>query len=178
MLVKFNTKESYIPEKTLDVMEKKLQSRLHRYFGNDEDTQIFVKIAERKYLFKAELTLPYCGYTLRAETTDDKAALAAVDKAIDIMERQIVKCKTKLSRSKHQVIEPIQDAPSVPEEPERYQIVRTKNYEMKPMTVQEAILNMNLLGHNFYMFFNSEDNKIETVYRRNDGAYGLIEPLK
>ena len=62
------------------------------------------------------------------------------------------------------------------EEPSEYAVVRTKHYELKPMDVQEAILNMNMLGHNFYMFHNLESGKICVVYSRNDGDYGLIEP--
>lgn len=61
-------------------------------------------------------------------------------------------------------------------EPSNYEVVRVKSYEMKPISVQEAIMNMNLLGHTFYTFLNRETDKISTVYKRKDGDYGLIEP--
>ena len=67
-------------------------------------------------------------------------------------------------------------APEIAEEPEEpYAVVRVKRYESKPMSVQDAILEMNLLGHTFFTFFNSENKQVCTVYRRNDGDYGLIE---
>ena len=101
--------------------------------------------------------------------------MAALDKSMDVLERQIVKCKTKLARGRHQTITQDSSEPAVEEEPDNYPIVRVKTYEMKPLSVQDAILHMNMLGHNFYMFKNSENGKVSTVYRRNDGDYGLIE---
>ena len=100
-----------------------------------------------------------------------------LEKAIDILERQIVKCKTKLARGRHQTItaDDAESAIEVEEEPDNYPIVRVKTYEMKPLTVQDAILHMNMVGHSFYMFKNRENGKICTVYKRNDGDYGLIE---
>jgi putative sigma-54 modulation protein len=70
------------------------------------------------------------------------------------------------------------EAPVAAELPaeDQYELVRTKTYEMKPMSVQDAILNMEVLGHEFYMFFNSDENKICTVYRRKDGGFGMIMP--
>lgn len=177
MLVKFNMKDSQIPEKTLEQMEKKLQARFHRYFADEPEnkTTVLVKIADLKHGFKAELTLSYQGYLLRAETSDDKAATAALDKAIDILERQLVKCKNKLAQVRHQPIPEVPDAPTFEEEPDEYPVVRVKKLAVKPMNVQEAILNMNMLGHDFYMFENGDSGKIATVYKRADGAYGLIE---
>lgn len=177
MLVKFNMKDSQIPERTLEQMEKKLQARFRRYFTDEPEnkTTVLTKIADQKHGFKAELTLSYQGYLLRAETSDDKAATAALDKAIDILERQLVKCKNKLAQVRHQPIPDVPDAPAIEEEPAEYPVVRVKRLEVKPMNVQEAILNMNMLGHDFYMFENGDSAKIATVYKRADGAYGLIE---
>ena len=177
MLVKFNMKDSQIPKKTLEQMEKKLQARFHRYFADEPETKttVLIKITDQKHGFKAELTLSYQGYLLRAETSDDQASTAALDKAIDILERQLVKCKNKLAQVRHQPVLDIPDIPVIEEEPDEYPVVRIKHHEIKPMTVQEAILNMNMLGHSFYMFRNGDSGKVATVYRRDDGAYGLIE---
>ncbi len=179
MLVKFNTKDSKVTDNVLQTMENKIQHRFKRYFAQEpEDATVFtVKIADKKYRYKVELTLPYMGYQLRTETYDDISALAALDKSMDTMERQISKCKTKLARNKYQTPEPVAEGVFFEEEPAEYEIVKTKVYEMKPLSVQEAILNMNMLGHNFYMFLNRDSNKISTVYRRDDKNYGLIEPL-
>ena len=180
MLVKFNAKEFKISDKTLETIESKIHRRFDKYFsGKDEDTTFYVRLTDQKKLKeKVELTLPYCGYQLRAEVSDKDGIIAALDKGIDIMERQITKCKTKLSRNKHQTPELIPSSIDFEEEPDEYAVVKTKKYEMKPMTVQEAILNMNMLGHNFYMFMNSEINSTCVVYVRDDGDYGLIEPLR
>ena len=180
MLVKFNAKEFKISDKTLETIESKIHRRFDKYFsGKDEDTTFYVRLTDQKKLKeKAELTLPYCGYQLRAEVSDKDGIIAALDKGIDIMERQITKCKTKLSRNKHQTPELIPSSIDFEEEPDEYAVVKTKKYEMKPMTLQEAILNMNMLGHNFYMFMNSEINSTCVVYVRDDGDYGLIEPLR
>ena len=86
-----------------------------------------------------------------------------------------MKCKNKLAQVRHQPIPEVPDAPAIEEEPAEYPVVRVKRLEVKPMNVQEAILNMNMLGHDFYMFENGDSGKIATVYKRADGAYGLIE---
>lgn len=179
MLVRFNTKDAKVAG-DLAKMEKKILNRFGKYFTQEpEDATVFsVKVTDgKKSQFKVELTLPYLGYQLRTEVVDNMSALAALDKGMDIMERQISKCKTKLARNKHQTPEPDFGALAFEEEPEEYEIVRVKGYDMKPMNVQEAILNMNLLGHNFYMFLNCDTNKVSTVYRRNDGFYGMIEAI-
>ncbi|MBE7067171.1 MAG: HPF/RaiA family ribosome-associated protein [Ruminococcaceae bacterium] len=181
MLVKFNTKESRIAEKDLATMEKKVTQRFRRYFAQEgEETVIYIKICDRKLGFKVELTAQYLGYELRAETTDKISAVAALDKATDVLERQIAKCKTKLARSKYATPDFSASLPQIDdleEEPDIYSVVRIKSYKMKPITVQEAIMEMNMLGHSFYTFLNKETDKVSTVYRRDDGDYGMIEPL-
>lgn len=179
MNIKFNTKESKITEHGIETMENKINLRFNRLLSNvsDEEVTFYVKVVDKKLQYKVELTLPYMGYTLRAETYDKLSSVAALDKAMDIMERQIVKVKSKLSRVKNQVPE-FKGAASITDEtePSNYEVVRIKSYEMKPISVQEAIMNMNLLGHTFYTFLNRETNKISTVYKRRDGDFGLIEP--
>ena len=179
MLVKFNAKDFKISDKTLESMESKIHRRFDKYFnGKEAEATFYVKLTDQKKLKeKVELTLPYCGYQLRAEVAEKEGIIAALDKGMDIMERQITKCKTKLSRNKHQTPEPIPADIDFEEEPSEYAVVKTKQYELKPMDVQEAILNMNMLGHDFYVFRNSGTSKICVVYCRNDGDYGLIEPM-
>lgn len=179
MFVKFNVKDFKISDKTLESMESKIHRRLDKYFsGKEQDPTFYVKLTDQKKLKeKIELTLPYCGYQLRAEVADKDGILAALDKGMDIMERQITKCKTKLARNKHQTPEPISSEIDFQEEPSEYAVVKAKQYELKPMNVQEAIMNMNMLGHSFYMFDNVELGKICVVYRRNDGDYGVLSPI-
>ncbi len=177
MILKFNTKDSKITAHGIATMENKLHLRFDRYFMNEpEDETVFnVKVVDKRFQFKVELTMTYYGYQLRAETLDDVSAIAALDKCMDAMERQMSKCKTKLSRIKHQVPE-ITDSSSANDEDSDYEVVKIKSYEMKPLSEQEAIMNMNMLGHNFYVFLHRETNKISVVYKRQDNKYGLIEP--
>ena len=178
MLVHFNTKNSTIDGNTLSTMESKALKRFARYFANEAegDTTLSIKIADKKFRYKVELTLPYYGFVLRTETYDDVSPIAALDKSMDAMERRMAKSKTKIQNKKHQIIEV---APPITEEeePDVYPIVRIKSYEMKPISVQDAILNMNNLGHSFYTFLNEETGKISTVYKRTEDDYGMIEPL-
>jgi putative sigma-54 modulation protein len=185
MTVKFSVKDAEIGEKILQTMENKLHLRLDKYFRNQkgEEAAVTVKITEKKPVFTVELTLPYGGYQLRAETSDKNGPLAALDSGMDTMERQIAKYKDRISgKGRVQRAAPVsagaQPAGSEDEEPhdEEYKVVKIKIYEMKPMSIQEAILQMEFLGHSFYVFSNLENAKVCTVYRRNDGNYGLIEP--
>ncbi len=179
MLVHFNTKNSTIDGNTLNTMESKALKRFARYFANEAegDTTLSIKIADKKFRYKVELTLPYYGFVLRTETYDDVSPIAALDKSMDAMERRMAKSKTKIQNKKHQVIEIAPPIIAEEEEPDVYPIVRIKSYEMKPMSVQDAILNMNNLGHSFYTFHNEETGKISTVYKRTEDDYGMIEPL-
>lgn len=180
MLVQFNTKNSNVDGNTLSIMESKAARRFSRYFANEAEdaTVLSIKISDKKFRFKVELTLPYYGFILRTETYDDISPVAALDKSMDAMESRMSKSKTKIQKNKHRVIDVA--PPSIPEseeEPDVYSVVRIKSYEMKPMSVQDAILNMNMLGHTFFVFKNEETNKISTVYRRAEDDYGMIEPL-
>ncbi len=173
MLVKINAKNATVYGKDEAVMEKKIEQRFSRYFTDGDEAVFSVKIREEKIGFKVELTLPYYGYQLRAEASDKLGVIAAFDSAIDIMERRMAKHKDKLLSKKRSHEAPV--AAELPAE-DQYELVRTKTYEMKPMSVQDAILNMEVLGHEFYMFFNSDENKLCTVYRRKDGGFGMIMP--
>ena len=110
----------------------------------------------------------------RAEVRDSDM-YACIDRVIDVLERQIRKQKTRLEKKLNSgAFDTLADFGNYDEEPE-FKIVKTKKYENKPMSVDEAILQMNLLGHEFYIFNNSETNDKEVVYKRKDGNYGLIE---
>lgn len=103
---------------------------------------------------------------------------AAIDKAIDRLEGQIRKNKTRLSKRIYKDAFKTESfsAFSNVEEESDFKVVRTKKFAIKPMTVEEAILQMNLIGHEFFVFSNAETLDTNVVYRRKDGNYGLIEP--
>ena len=157
--------------------EKKV-GKIDRLFRSESEA--FVTFSRERGRFTAEVTLKNNGMYFRTkETTSD--AFASLDSAVASIERQIRKNKTRLE--KRLKSGPIDwDAQSPVSEPEEeeveddFTIVRTKNFQIKPMTAQEAILQMNLLNHEFYAFRNSEaGGAFAVVYRRNSGGYGLIE---
>jgi putative sigma-54 modulation protein len=178
MIVRFNTKAAHVPTQVLETMERRTHQRLDSYFKDEapDATVITVRIQEQKNMFKVEMTMPYYGHTLRTENQEREISLPALDKGIDVIERQMKKLRTKLGRDLRRKPELEEEpAPIVAEEDDAETIVRVKRYASKPMNVEDAILEMNLLGHSFFMFNNIESGKVATVYRRKDGGCGLIE---
>lgn len=135
--------------------------------------------------FIAQVTLKTNGQLIRAEQSAGDT-YSALDVVLDKLDRQITRYKTKRtfnksgSEQRGAVREFVEyEVPGEEDEEEREgRLVRTKRFPLKPMDVEEALEQMELLGHNFYVFFNSETNAISVVYRRNDGDFGLIEPEK
>ena len=174
MLVKFSTKNATVYDRDRAAMEKKLGQRLSRYFAAAEDVEAFVKVSEEKLGFKVEITLPYYGYQLRAEAGSKEGLFAAFDDAVDTLERRMTRHKGKVQGKKG--AKPAEPEPEEIQADEEFELVRVKKYELKPMSVQDAILNMELLGHDFYVFKDSDENKVCTVYKRKDGGYGVVVP--
>lgn len=177
MIVRFIVKDARIPQSALDTMEKRLHQRLDSYYRSEAEdaTTLVVKIRERKGVYKVEITMPYAQHMLRTENEEREKAMPALDKGIDILERQVKKHKTRLTRNLRDVPQLLPDAEEPVEEERDFEVVKVKRYERKPMSVQDAILEMNLLEHTFFTFFNAQTQQVCTVYRRADGDYGLIE---
>lgn len=155
--------------------EKRL-SKLDRYFRSDSDAS--VTFNEKRGIKSVEVTIKHGTMLFRAETSDQDYNVA-VDRAVDALVRQIHKNKTKLEKRLRQgAFDAAEvDAEPVPDTVEdELDIVRTKRFALKPMTPEDAVLQMNMLGHQFYVFRDSTRNEaIEVVYLRKDGGYGLIE---
>ncbi len=148
--------------------------KLQKFFK--DDTEIFVTMSSQRNLQIFEVTIPYGGVVFRAETSSDDM-FASIDKAIDILERQIRKNKTRLERKlRENAFDPSNFTDNDVDEEADFRIIKSKRFNVKPMDIEEAILQMNLIGHQFFVFMNAATNQINVVYRRNDGAYGLIEP--
>ncbi|MBT2643566.1 ribosome-associated translation inhibitor RaiA [Bacillus sp. ISL-41] len=162
-----------------EYVEKKV-AKLDRYFTESPNANVNVnlKVYQDKKS-KVEITIPMKDLVLRAEELHEDM-YAAIDLITDKLERQIRKHKTKVNR-KFREKESLKDyAPIFTEveqieEDEDLEVVRTKSFDLKPMDSEEAILQMNMLGHSFYVFTNAETNQTNVVYKRNDGRYGLIE---
>ncbi len=155
-------------------VSKKL-GKLKRFFN--PDTEIHVTMAVERNRHILEVTIPFDGIVLRAEESSDDM-YQSIDSVIDILERQIRKYRTRLEKKLHEsAFEPdnFMLEEDIAEENE-FKIVRSKKFAIKPMNVEEAVLQMNLLGHEFFMFGNADTQEVNVVYRRKDGNYGLIEP--
>ncbi len=158
-----------------EYIEEKLE-RLNKYLENSDNVRANVIVKVKGHEQTVEITIPLKSFILRSEETKEDF-YAAVDKAIDVLERQIRKNKTKLSskQSKQSYGFSFANIEVDDEEKEEHKIVKRKTIEVKPMTEEEAILQMDLLGHEFYMFKDADTLKPAVVYRRKDGNYGIIE---
>lgn len=180
MIVRFVMKDAHVPAAVQETMNKRVHQRMDAYFKEEAEdaTVITVRVTEQKNMYKVEMTMPYLGHTLRTENQEREISLPALDKGIDILERQMKKLRTRLGRDlrkKPAVIEAAIPDAAPQEDAAEETVVRVKRYAAKPMSVEDAILEMNLLGHSFYMFSNIETGMAATVYRRRDGGCGLIE---
>lgn len=158
-----------------DYIKDKL-GRLDKYLENSDDVRVNAMIKVKGHLQTVEITIPLKTFILRSEETQDDF-YAAVDKTIDKLERQIRKNKTRLMSRKSKPSYDFNFANIMPEEKEleESKIIKRKKIEVKPMDEEEAILQMELLGHQFYMYKDVNTNKPAVVYKRNDGNYGVIE---
>lgn len=152
---------------------KKL-GRLDKFFDGDVDVKVVLNVEKKKQ--KVEVTIPYGGRILRAEeATDDM--YESIDEAVESLEGQLRKHKTRILNKKHAGESIKFDSfESWTDEDDAYKIVKTKKFAIKPMSVEEAILQMNLVKHDFFVFLNAESEEVNVVYKRKDGNYGLIEP--
>lgn len=171
-----------VTEALRDYVEKKL-SRLERYFEAPLVSEVSVTLSVVKGLQTVEVTIPLSGAFLRAEEKNNDM-YASIDLVVDKLERQIRKHKTKANRKirqdggKRDLFRVETATAAMLDEEEDFELVRTKQFNLKPMDVEEAILQMNLVGHNFFVFANTDNSKVNVVYKRNDGKYGLIEPTQ
>ena len=175
MDVKLNEKKCTVNPDTKAYAIKKV-NKLERYFKGDAEATVTFRIEKKNC--RVELTVHASSMYFRAEeTTTDM--MASIDAAINSIERQIRKNKTRLAkRLRTDAFTRMVDEQDMVEEPEEksFEIVRSKKFSIKPMSVEEAILQMNLLGHNFFVFRDDGQNgTLAVVYTRNDGGYGLIE---
>lgn len=154
-----------------EYIEAKL-SRLDKYIKDSDDIEAVVLTKKEGRRYKIEVTIPTKDFTLRNEVVDDDL-YAAIDLVIDKLERQVRKNKEKLNKKK-KVIEDF-EIDIEDNFMEEEVIVKRKSIELKPIDEDEAILQMELLGHNFFVYKDIETNKICVLYKRKNGNYGIIE---
>lgn len=169
-----------------DYTEKKV-SKLERYFESPIDSEVHVNMHVHNNEQIIEVTIPMKGLLLRAEETHDDL-YAAIDLVVEKLERQIRKYKTKVNRKfRSSSVKELNEtmtggnvalSTEVEEDDEdelSLDLVRRKRFNLKPMDVEEAIMQMDMLGHSFFVFNNADSGDTSVVYRRKDGRYGLIE---
>ena len=161
-----------VDESLKTLIDKKL-AKLDKYFK--DDAVAYVTMSREKNAERLELTVSSGGTLFRAEERDETFN-NALDTAIDVIERQIRKNKTRLEKRLR--VGAFRAIEAQPEEFEEAFRIREKTFVMKPMTPEEAILQMNLIGHEFFLFLNTETDAMSVVYKRKDGGYGLIRPEK
>ena len=171
-------KNMEIGERTKEKVSDKLD-RAKKLFPEDAEATVVIKNEKLEYI--VEVTIPMSKRVVRAEVSADDM-MTAVDKAVDIIERQIVRYKKRLKTQmkKNAAFKAEYDAINIPvddaDDDTLYKIEKSNKFEIRPMSAEEAVMQMELLGHSFFVFRNDETELINVVYKRKDGSFGLIEP--
>ena len=171
-------KNMEIGERTKEKVSDKLD-RAKKLFPEDAEATVVIKNEKLEYI--VEVTIPMSKRVVRAEVSADDM-MTAVDKAVDIIERQIVRYKKRLKTQmkKNAAFKAEYDAINIPvddaDDDTLYKIEKSKKFEIRPMSAEEAVMQMELLGHSFFVVRNDETELINVVYKRKDGSFGLIEP--
>ena len=149
--------------------------KLEKFFTPETSANITMSV--EKLIHKIEVTIPLKGSVIRAEEHED-SMYAAIDLVVDKLERQLIKHRQKIvarhrnsGSFKNDYLDLIDEEPS-----NQLKIVRSKRFAMKPMDAEEACMELELLGHDFFVFRNAETDEVNVVYKRKGGAFGLIEP--
>ena len=179
MRYNFVGKNIEIGDRTREKVEAKL-ARIEKFLP--EETVATVTLSSERLDKNVEVTIPYHKRMIRAEVSDPDM-MAAVDGAVDILENQIIRYKKRLRTKVRQSAESYRaeyeslriKEEELNEEP-LYKIERVKHFEVKPMDAEEAVMEMELIGHSFFVFRDAETENINVVYKRKNGSYGLIDP--
>ncbi|ASS76887.1 ribosomal subunit interface protein [Tumebacillus algifaecis] len=171
-----------VTEALRQYVDKKI-GRLEKYFHAPTEFSVHVTLSVVRDYHTVEVTMPINGFVLRAEEKSGDM-YASIDTVSDKLEKQIEKHKAKLNKRLRQegvsslFKEHGESAVHVltEDETDLGDVVRVKKFAVKPMPVDEAVMQMDLLGHDFFVFSNAETDEVNVVYKRKDGQYGLIEP--
>lgn len=174
MKITYTARKVNLRDNFKERVEKKLK-KFEKIFSDDATVNVVVTLNKNNQT--VEITIKDNSMIYRAEKTQLEMN-DALDKCVDVLGRQLRKNKSKLEkRLKSGSIDDLfQSSEYVAEDEVDFKVVRTKSIPVKPITVDEAILQMNMVGHKFYMFTNVDTNEINVVYTRDDGTYGLLEP--
>ena len=175
MRIKITGRNIELTDGIKDAVEDKL-NKLEKYFT--PDTDVYVTLSVEKERQKVEVTIPMKGNYIRSEQVSNDMYVS-IDLVEEVIERQLRKYKNKLI-ARHQeggnFKQEFFDDQDVVEDDGEIRIVRTKKFGIKPMFPEDACVQMELLGHDFFVFCNAQTDEVNVVYRRKDGSFGLIEP--
>ena len=179
-LMRFNIigRKMEVTDKYRDYIEKRL-GKLDKFFRDEAEARVVIgPIKDNEYV---EASVYAAGMIYRAEVVDSDV-MCATDKIVDVIERQIRKNKTRLEKKIKR--EAVSDSTMLSgsdytegEDNSDFKIVKRKRFQLKPMSAEDAVLQMNLLGHSFFVFRNKDTDEMNVVYKRNDGNYALIESV-
>ncbi|MBQ6153014.1 MAG: ribosome-associated translation inhibitor RaiA [Ruminococcus sp.] len=173
MKITYTERKVNLRDNFKDRVEKKLK-KFDKIFS--DEAQAFVVATVDKNSQTVEITIKDRSMVYRAEKTMPEMN-DAVDKCIDVLGRQLRKNKSRLEKrlrqgSLEELVAPVEE----PVDEDEFEVVRIKEIPVKPISVEEAILQMNMVGHKFYMFTNADTSEVNVVYLRDDGKYGLLQP--
>lgn len=173
MKITFVCKQASVDDKLKTLITKKI-GKLDKFFR--DEAEAFVTLSRYRDTKVLELTISMGGTLFRSEV-EDVSFYHAIDTAVDVIERQIRKNKTRLEKRMRTgaFAKPEEPEPEETVEEDKQFIIRQKSFNLRPMTKEEAILQMNLLEHTFFVFVNQESDTVCVVYKRKDDTYGLIE---
>lgn len=178
MNIEIISKNYKVSDKLRDLTEKKV-AKLGKYFKDDAKAKVYFKNVKSAEVM--EITIQYEGSQFIRAEAGGKDMFECLDLVLPKVERQLVKHKTKLKNKIKTEAVNTKDmvyATNITSEEKESEVVKVKKFDLLPMTVEEAIANMDLLSHDFYMFLNSKNNEVEMVYLRADGTIGHIQPTK
>ncbi len=171
MKIQYKSRNLEISDAMKEYFSKKM-TKLERLV-NDDDGEIEVRFSKMRQLYTVEVTLKMRSIIVRAEEST-KDFYASVDNAINNLERRLKRFKERFRTLKREKNVEEVSSENTPEETEK--VVKVKKFELRPMSLEEAMMQLDLLDHEFFMFRNSESDQINVLYRRKDGNYGLIVP--
>ena len=178
MTITIKTKNLEFGKQTKVKIENKIK-KIEKLFS--KDASAIVRVSQEKPGYKVEITAPIANRTVRAEVSGDDM-MAAIEKCVDLVENQIIRLKGRMQSKARRNTAYVSEYEAIPVEEEyvadetEILIEKTKTFELRPMDAEEAVMQMELIGHEFFVFLNVANEKICVVYKRKNGTYGLIEP--
>jgi putative sigma-54 modulation protein len=187
MTIKISSKDVKITPDIKESVEKKINQRLKKYSSRiDEGKRIIVRVSEKKPNTRVDVDMPYDNFHIHAEAVTTDGVLGGIDRCMDILDRQVAKYRSRLNKTrtkksgkKRTILDIVPDdmllTPVAAEDEPAYKLIKKPNGKPQPMTMDEAVLQMEVLDYGFLVFYDTETESANVIYKRDDGNIGLIE---